>query len=673
LASTITRPRASRFLPQSEGVEGPYLLTPRLALRIAVLGVVVLVVFAALVLRLWALQVLNGTQYLRTAQNNQIRTVRLQAKRGAILDRDSRALVTNVATTAIEIWPADLPKVYRQRYRELERISRIARVPLYEIAAALKARRDENDMLTPVTVRSDASQAQIAYLAEHRAEFAGVETTASFVRHYPYQSLAAQLLGYVGEISPEQLKRLRSQGYQAGDEVGQTGVEAAYDSWLRGKPGTAQLRVDARGRPRSALTLEEASQPGKVLRLTIDLNLQKAAERALRFGIRLAQSDGHWAARGGAIVALDPNDGSILAMASAPTYKPSVFAGKVTNKELEAQGLTPATAEARNTPALNRAIAGLYPPGSTFKPVTAIAALEEHLVEPFAYLSCTGSYTSPADRSHQPFKNWDPYVNQAMNMPTALAESCDTYFYQLGEKFYEMPADRGPRLQRWAAQLGFGQKSGLDIGGEQAGLLPTPKWRQRTYTKKSDPCCWQVDRLWKPGDSIQLAIGQKDLLVTPLQMARLYALIANNGKLVTPHLLLDVENTNHTRVPMAALAAPRQTNVDPNALVVVRQGLYDATHLPFGTTYGVFHDFPIPIAGKTGTAEKQVTLPGYVGNQDQSWWCGFGPYDDPKIVVCALIENGGHGGTAAAPAALRVFEQFFHRKAQNAIASGKTD
>jgi penicillin-binding protein 2 len=659
-------------MPPSEGLEGPYLLTPRIALRIAILGVLVVAIFAALVLRLWALQVLNGSQYLRTAQDNQLRTVRVQAKRGSIVDRNGVPLVTNTAATAIEIWPADLPKVYSQRYRELRRLAAVAQVPLYEIAAGLKARRDENDLLTPVTVKSAAKAVQIRYLAEHRAEFPGVETTASFIRHYPYRSLAAQLLGYVGEISPQELRLLRKQGYQPGDELGLTGVEAAYDSWLRGKAGEAQLRVDARGRPRSALTLTEPSQPGKVVRLTIDLHLQQAAERALQFGIRLAQAGGHWAARGGAIVALDPNDGSILAMASAPTYKPSVFAGKVTRKALEAQGLTPATAEQQNTPALNRAIAGLYPAGSTFKPVTAIAALEEHLVEPFAYLPCTGSYTSPKDLSKQAFKNWDPFVNQPMDMPTALAVSCDTYFYQLGEMFYEMPASRGPQLQRWARELGFGTATGIDIGGEAAGLVPTPAWRKKTYTQKTDPE-WQVDRLWKPGDSIQLAIGQKDLLVTPLQMARFYALIANNGKLVTPHVLEDVENTNHTRVPMAALAAPRQTNVDPNALVVVRQGLYDATHLPFGTTYGVFGSYPIPIAGKTGTAEKQVTLPGFTGNQDQSWWCGYGPYNSPKIVVCALIENGGHGGTAAAPAALQVFEQFFHVKASNAVVSGKTD
>jgi penicillin-binding protein 2 len=305
---------------------------------------------------------------------------------------------------------------------------------------------------------------------------------------------------------------------------------------------------------------------------------------------------------------------------------------------------------------------GTYPPGSTFKPVTALAAMQEHLVSPYAYLPCTGTYTAPEDSSRRVFHNWDPNVDQAMDLPTALAYSCDTYFYQLGNQFYELPPDRGQPLQKWARALGFGRITGSDVGPEASGLVPTIAWRHHRFTKRNDPH-WQVDRLWKPGNSIQLAIGQGDLLVTPQQMARLYALVANGGKLVTPHVLLDVENPNGTSVPVKALPAPREAGIDPGALEVVRQGLWEGTHLPFGTSYGVFGNFPYSIAGKTGTAEKVVTLPGYTGNQDQSWWCGYGPTGDPKLVVCAMIENGGHGGTAAAPAAEQVFAEFFHVKA----------
>ncbi len=407
-------------------------------------------------------------------------------------------------------------------------------------------------------------------------------------------------------------------------------------------------------------------QPGHALRLTLDLGLQKAADSALQYGIRLAQSQGQWAARGGAIVALNPQDGSILALASAPSYDPAVFAGRVTEKQLDAQGLTSKTALASNYPSLDRALMGTYPPGSTFKPLTAIAAMQEHLIAPYAYEPCKGVYYAPEDKSHQAFHNWDPNVDQPMDMPTALAYSCDTYFYALGNAFYLLPADRGQPLQKWARAFGFGSVTASDAGPESTGLVPTIGWKRRTYTPAKDKCCWQVDSLWKPGDSIQLAIGQGDLLVTPMQMARFYAAIANGGKLVTPHVLMDVENPNKTVLPTSAVPPPQPIQgLDPAALRIVQQGLDEGAHASFGTSYGVFGSFPVSIAGKTGTAEKVVTLPGYQGKQDQSWWCGYGPTaPTPKLVVCVVIENGGHGGNAAAPAAERVFAHFFHVKAK---------
>jgi len=318
-----------------------------------------------------------------------------------------------------------------------------------------------------------------------------------------------------------------------------------------------------------------------------------------------------------------------------------------------------------NYPALDRAIQASYPPGSTFKPVTALAAMQEHILQPYESLACTGTY----EKNGQTFKNWDPFVNEAMTLPTALARSCDTYFYQVGYRFYGMPADRGPRLQAWASRFGFGQRTGVDLGSESSGLLPTPDWRKKTFTRKTDPGHWQIDSLWKPGDSIQLAIGQKDLLVTPMQMARFYAMVANGGKLVTPHLLLDVEQPSSNGqpgrvVPTAPSPAPEPTNVDAQALAVVREGLYEATHSTLGTSSAIFGSFPVPISGKTGTAEKLIDPgDGYPRNFNQSWWCGYGPSDSPDLVVCALIENGGHGGDAAAPAALKVFAAFFGKQA----------
>lgn len=667
MASTTVRRPARPPQPSADDAEQavePYRFTPKLARRMALLGGVVFVVFAALLLRLWALQVLSGTRYVAQAQANQFRTVRVQAPRGVILDRNGNALVTNAEATAVELWLDDLPKVYTTRYDELRDLARVTRVPLYSIAAMIRGRRQSGDLLTPIVVRDDAPKEMVAYLYERASQFPGVVMERTYVRHYPYHSLAAQVLGYVGEISQSQLRTLAKSGYRAGDEIGQAGLEATYDSYLRGVPGTARVSVDSLGRPRSQRQLVTPTQPGHSVRLTLDLGLQKAAEDALQYGIRLAQSQGHWAARAGAIVALNPQDGAILALASTPSYDPSVYTGRVTLKKLDAEGLTAKTALAHNYPSLDRALAGTYPPGSTFKPLTAIAGMQEHLVSPYAYQPCTGVYYAPEDKSHRAFHNWDPNVNQQMDLPTALAYSCDTYFYALGNAFYLLPADRGQPLQKWARLFGFGSPSGVDLGPESSGLVPTIGWRHQMFTPSTDACCWQVDRLWKPGNSIQLAIGQGDLLVTPLQMTRLYAAIANGGKLVTPHLLMDVENPTGAVVPTPAPSAPQPIQgLDPATLRIVRQGLYEGTHLSFGTSYGVFGDFPVPIAGKTGTAEKVVTLPGYRGKQDQSWWCGYGPTTPtPTLAVCVVIENAGHGGTAAAPAAARVFEKFFHVK-----------
>ena len=655
-----------RFLPPDPRVEEPYRFTPKLALRVGLLGMVALAVFATLFLRLWSLQVLNGQQLLRAAQNNQRRDIRVQAPRGPILDRNGQVLVTNVAGTAVQIWSSDLPKRRGVRLREIRQLARLLHVPAGQIGAAVRKHR--NDPLTPVKVKDGASQAQVFYLKERAEDFPGVQIAPTYLRYYPHRELAAHVLGYVSEISPGQLKTLHDQGYRGGDTIGQTGIESFYDKYLRGTAGLSQLRVDSLGRPISAVLPKVPAHPGNAVRLTLDVKLQKAAEEALRYGIDRARNSacyGCWNANGGAIVAIDPHDGSVRALASYPTYRPSLFVGRVRQRALDVAGLTPRTAEAANFPALDRAIDGAYPPGSTFKPVTAIAAMQEHILQPFESLPCTGSYK----KNGQVFKNWDPFVNEAMTLPTALAKSCDTYFYQVGYRFYGMPADRGPRLQAWASRFGFGQKTGIDLGSERSGLLPTPDWRKKTYTKKTDPGHWEIDSLWKPGDSIQLAIGQKDLLVTPMQMARFYAMIANGGKLVTPHLLQDVEqpSSNGTpgrAVPSPSSPAPEPTNVDAQALAVVREGLYQATHFSFGTSASIFGSFPISISGKTGTAEKSIDPgDGYARLFNQSWWCGYGPSDSPDLVVCALIENGGHGGDAAAPAALKVFESFFGKQA----------
>jgi penicillin-binding protein 2 len=641
------RAPSGRFLPPDPRVREPHRLTPQLALRVAILGGVALVAFVVLFFRLWSLQVLSGTEYLNAAQSNQLRLIRVEAPRGPLLDRHGRVVVSNVAGTAVQLWVGDMPK--QGRYDLVQRLAAVLDVSPRELAKQVEEHR--LDPLTPIVVKTSVGEEQVDYLYEHKADFPGVEVAQIYLRDYPYGALAAQVLGYTGEISPEELARLHRDGYRSGDRIGKTGIEAAYDVYLRGRAGLAQFRVDSLGRPQSPLELRAEARPGYALRLTLDMRLQRAAEDALRYGIGLAHANDQWAADGGAIVALDPRDGAVLALASAPTFKPSLFVGRTDPKKLAALYDDP------SNPLFNRAIAGLYPPGSTWKPVTALAGMQEHMFSAYDSIQCTPSATYGLDR--QVFRNWNPYVNRPMTLPEALAESCDTYFYEIGNRFYEAGSDGRVRMQQWARKLGFGSTTGLDVGGEADGLVPTPEWRKKTF--QSD---W--DRAWNPGDSIQLAIGQKDLLVTPLQMAAFYAMLANGGELVTPHLVSDVEQPGSKGSPRVVLrrfapTPPRSAHVDSAALTAVKDGLYAATHSSSGTSAGVFASYPIPISGKTGTAEKVVPLPGYPSDhlEDQSWWCGWGPSDSARLVVCALIENGGHGSSAAAPAALKVFERYF--------------
>jgi penicillin-binding protein 2 len=678
LASTSYRPKLRTFLPGDPRVEEPYRLTPQLAFRIGILGAFALAAFALLFLRLWALQVLSGDDYLRAARDNQLRQVRVEAARGQIVDRRGRLLVDNRTVTSIRIWPSNLPD--RGRYREMRRLAHVLGVPLSDVLAKLQ--QQKLDPLTPITIKNNVPPDVITFLSERQTDFPGVKIEETQVRRYPWGDLASQTLGNVGEVTEQQLKTLK--GYHLGDRIGQRGVESAFDRFLRGKDGLAQARFDSAGHPRSDLQITAAPTAGDTVRLTLDAKLQKAAENAILYGENLAAQNHNYFSRGGAAVAINPQNGDVLALASEPGFQPGAFVNPNMRKQLNRLlSSNPSVAAADNYPMVNRAIAGLYPPGSTFKPVTALAAMEEGLLSPYSTIDCPASWTVPLKDpvTGKPitggtFNNWNHTASGPLTLPQALEQSCDTYFYQLGYDFYLQPGNRHP-LQEWAARWGFGRPTGIDIGGEYPGLLPTPEWRDRTYTAKTDPTAWQVDRLWKPGDSVQLAIGQKDLTVTPLQLARFYAMIANGGKIVRPHLLDQVEEPGTSRTGPLVLRRyssppPVDSRIDPSMLDAVQAGLYGATHGGQGTASAVFSTFPTPISGKTGTAQKAV--PG-LGLQDQSWFCGYGPSTSgavPTIALCVVIENGGFGAEAAAPAALKIFREYFH-EGGGAIVSQRND
>ena len=495
------RAPSGRFLPPDPRVREPHRLTPQLALRVAILGAVALAVFGVLFLRLWSLQVLSGDDYLNAAQSNQLRLVRVEAPRGPLLDRHGRVVVSNVAGTAVELWVGDMPK--EGRYELVQRLARVLDVSPRALARQVEERRF--DPLTPIVVKTAVGEEQVDYVYEHQAEFPGVEIVQIYLRDYPYSALAAQILGYTGEISPEELKRLRKDGYRSGDRIGKTGIEAAYDSYLRGRAGLGEIRVDSLGRPVSPYVPRQEPRSGYAIRLTLDMRLQRAAEQALQYGIDLAHAE---RPLGGE----RRRDRRARPAGTAPSSRwrrlrrTSRRCSSAVRIRRSSRRSTPIS----SNPLFNRATAGLYPPGSTWKPVTALAGMQEHVFSAYESIQCTPSATYGLDK--QRFRNWNPFVNRPMTLPEALAESCDTYFYEIGNRFYEGGSDSRVRMQQWARKFGFGAPTGLDIGGEADGLVPTPEWREKTF--ESD---W--DRAWNPGDSIQLAIGQKDLLVTPLQMA----------------------------------------------------------------------------------------------------------------------------------------------------------
>ena len=394
-----------------------------MALRVAILGVLAVVVFCALFFRLWALQVISGERYLENANNNQIRSFGVIAPRGSIVDRDGDVLVSNKAGTLVQIWPAALENIpAQQQERMLRRLSKLLGLKVAAVRDQVEERL-EDDPLTPVTIDTTVDERKTAYLMEHQGEFPGVQISETYLRNYDQGVLASQILGYVSEIGPEQLEAKADQGYRAGDRIGQTGIEAAYDTYLRGVRGEGRVLVDALGRITSEREFSQMPEAGDNIRLTIDADLQRTAEDALAYGVRLAHDQGEWAANGGALVAMDVNSGEILALASNPTFDPDVYVGRVEEKDL--QRLASKNA---NLPTMNRAVAGAYPPGSTFKPFVALAAMESGLLRSDEVIQCTGEEVIDG----QTFSNWDPYKNEPMTVSTALANSCDTFFYNVG-------------------------------------------------------------------------------------------------------------------------------------------------------------------------------------------------------------------------------------------------
>jgi len=601
-------------------------MSNRLALRLALFGGFALVLFAILFFRLWQLQVLSGEEYLAEANNNRIREFRVSAPRGEILDRDGKVLVGNRTSLALVVRPQRLPADAAERRAELARLGELTHTSLRRVRRTI-AEQQEVAAGAPVTLRRDVGDYLVYYLQENQDEFPGVEVQRVFVRRYPNGTLAAHTLGSVGEVSEEQLREARYESLEPGDRVGQDGVEYSYDGFLRGEPGLTRIQVDAFGRPTpSGRLVSKAPVPGDNLQLTIDADLQAAGDAAL-------SGQGLY----GAYVAMDVRSGQILAMGSNPTYDPAVFTRPLTQSQVDDLIRDPVAA-----PLTNRVIAGLYPTGSTFKPITSIAALAGGNVTPAESIYDDGVFTLGGID----FRNAGDAAYGSLSMQRALEVSSDVFYYTLGDRMYP-----GTDLQKWAGKLGIGREAGIDLPGEQPGLLPTPAWRNELYGERL------TDRPWSAGDNVNLAVGQGDLQADPLQMAVAYATIANGGLVPRPHVGMQVEDAAGRVLREIETKPARRVRIDSEWRDVILDGLHDAAQSGEGTSYSVFGGFPVPVAGKTGTAERPP-------HADQSWYVVLAPYPDPEIVVAVTFEQGGFGAETAAPAALEILSEHFGRTAE---------
>jgi penicillin-binding protein 2 len=504
-----------------------------------------------------------------------------------------------------------------------------------------------------VTIRTDVPRAEFNYMREHAELFPGVVVTKRYLREYPHGSLAAQLFGTVSEITAHQLELKRYKGIAQGTRIGQSGLEKTYDRYLRGTDGYQKVVVNASGNrdDRRRASVKEPIQ-GERLKLTLDYDLEKAGDQALRE----AMSHSAYGANAGAYVAMDPRDGSILAIGSQPSFNANVFAKPISQKTYDYL-----TSDATGAPLLNRATESGYPTGSTFKPVTALASLQAGTITPSSTYVDTGHFKLGT----QTYQNALGATNGTLDLARALQVSSDVFFFRLGA----LDNDKGPIIQREARRLGFGRRTGIDLPGESPGLVPDSAWRDRgyaAYVKCTDHYhvpqgttaalfkCGGIEKPWTPGDNVNLAVGQGDLEATPLQLATAYAALENGGTIVRPHLGKAIEDSLGRTVQQIHARPRRHVHMNPEYRNVVLDGLRRAANEKGGTSADVFAGFPkqYTVYGKTGTAERGI-------NPDQAWYACFVPDKARPIVVVVTVEKGGFGAETAAPAARLILSKWF--------------
>jgi len=618
----------------------------KMSSRIKVLALLVALMFIALSTRLWFLQVLATTQFQQQARDNSVRFVFTEPLRGLMYDDRGRPLVGNQESLEVRV---NRDAMGTQAEAVVYRLAHLLNVPVRALVARLQTNRYYS--FQPIPVAEFVPPHVRDYIAEYQELFPGVDVVPTSVRAYPQGRTAAHILGYVSPIFAGEYDRLKNKGYQQSDVIGHSGLEQVYERFLRGSQGIQKFIVNSNGETIRALGVKDPTA-GDDLHLTIDLRIQRAAERELADELARARS-GHdinglpLKANAGAVIVMDAQTGAIKAMASLPSYDPRWLV----------QGLTKSQAnylyKSDAAPSINRAIQLGYVPGSTFKPITALAALKEGFATLGGYYPCDATYTHPGDTSGTVFHNWTTANLGTMSLAKAISISCDTVFDGFGSGFYfsyvqNQLSDNGLLLQNDLRELGFGAPTRIDLPSEGSGLIPDPAWAKTRPDLFPDG--------WVPGGDILTMIGSTYVMATPLQLAQGYSAIANGGHLCRPHVVDQVVAPNGTVVKRADDRCNRMIPYTPTDLAYIRGAL--GSVITSGTAQCSFSGFPtsqVWVGGKTGTAERPP-------HQDTSWFAAMAGQNPnaPKYVVIAMVEQGGFGAEAAAPIARHVIEDIYH-------------
>jgi penicillin-binding protein 2 len=679
----------------------------KLEKRLQVFTAVVVCVFIFLTTGLSMLQIVKGDEYEKLAQENRIRLIPITAPRGTFKDRFGRDLVNSRPSFTVSYMNVNSKKeeqeevfkilsdilkiqpytdVSNERYAiDKNREIYLNQVPVVDgngdgkldpgdiriveestgreivpVKVDFSSGKIEFDLkpgtvvlvsyrydtfknkirdqgykkYMPVRLKTDVDFQTIARIEERRLP--GVVIEVEPIRNYIYGNIGSHIYGYVGEINGEELKALKDKGYRPGDLIGKMGLEKVLEPYLKGKDGGQQVEVTATGKPIKVLGTQEPV-PGATVNLTIDARIQQVAENALREQMLKLQTDRHKPfpnAKRGAVVALNVKTGEVLAMVSLPDFDPNMFARGITQKEWNEISRNPLK------PMVNLAVAGTYPPGSVFKMVTATAALEKKVTTEKEYIYDPGVYWTIA-----PKKDWKPGGHGTVNIVKALAESCNIFFYEMGRR---LGIDN---IEKYARMYGLGNLTGIELPGEKAGTVASRKYKAAVFKRAED-------KIWYPAETLDAAIGQGYHSFTPLQIADYVAAIANEGYWMKPHLIKSIVDASGKVILEKKPEVGGTVDVSKKTFEIIKKGMRQVV-LPGGTAYSVFSDFPIPVAGKTGTAQWDLT------KTPHGWFVAFAPFDDPEIAVVVFIEQAGSGGVTGGPVAKAILESYFHLNDNN--------